>query len=191
MRLDVLHALGRGLQIVDPVAAMYVKARYLVDAIRSGSRTHLVLAAAAEAASLAAGGHEPSKREQELFATARTLSENGKDPAGFALYQITYGVCEYLRGDWRAAVQRLDQVSASLAAMRRWNANAGLFAIYALVYLGDLREVKARDASPPGRRRAARRPVHVREPASQPPHRCVARFGRRRRARAGTCASRC
>ncbi len=144
VRLDVLHALGRGLQIVDPIAAMYVKARYLVDAIRSGSRTHLVLAAATEAASLAAAGREPSKREQELFATARTLSENGKDPAGFGLYQITYGVCEYLRGDWRAAVRRLDQVSASLAAMRRWNANAGLFAIYALAYLGDLREVKAR-----------------------------------------------
>jgi hypothetical protein len=144
VRLEVLHALGRGMQILDPIAAMHVKARYLVDAIRSGSRTHLVLAAATEAASLAAAGKQPSKREQELFETARTLSENGQDPAGFALYQITFGVCEYLRGDWRSAVQRLDQVSARLAAMRRWNANAGLFAIYSLVYMGDLREVKSR-----------------------------------------------
>jgi hypothetical protein len=144
VRLEVLHALGRGLGVLDPVAAMYVKARYLVDALRSGSRAHLVLAAAAEASSLAARGQVPSKREHELFETARTLSENGKDPAGFALYQITYGVCRYLRGDWRSALRRLDQVSASLAAMRRWNANAGVFAIYSLVYLGDLHEVKAR-----------------------------------------------
>ncbi len=144
VRLEVLHALGRGLGVLDPVAAMYVKARYLVDAIRSGSRTHLVLAAAAEASSLAAGGKTPSKRENELFEMARTLSENGKDPAGFALYQITYGVCQYLRGDWRSAIRRLDQVSASLAAVRRWNANAAVFSVYALVYLGDLREAKAR-----------------------------------------------
>ena len=144
LRLEVLHVLGRGLGVLDPVAAMYVKARYLVDAMRSGSRTHLILAAAAEASSLAAGGREPSKREKELFETARTLSENGKDPAGFALYQITYGVCQYLRGGWRPALQRLDQVSASLAAVRRWNANAAVFSIYALVYMGNLREAKTR-----------------------------------------------
>ncbi len=144
VRLEVLHALGRGLQVIDPIGAMYVKARYLVDAIRSGSRAHLVLAAATEAASLAAVGKQPSKREQELFETARSLSEKGQDPTGFALYQITYGVCEYLRGGWRSAQRRLDAVSASLAAVRRWNANAGVFAIYSLVYLGDLREVKAR-----------------------------------------------
>ncbi len=144
LRLEVLHVLGRGLGVLDPVAAMYVKARYLVDAMRSGNRAHLILAAAAEASSLAAGGREPSKREKELFETARTLSENGKDPAGFALYQITYGVCEYLRGGWRPALRRLDQVSASLAAVRRWNANAALFSIYALVYMGNLRETKAR-----------------------------------------------
>ena len=144
LRLEVLHVLGRGLGVLDPVTAMYVKARYLVDAMRSGNRAHLILAAAAEASSLAAGGREPSKREKELFETARTLSENGKDPAGFALYQITYGVCEYLRGGWRPALRRLDQVSASLAAVRRWNANAALFSIYALVYMGNLRETKAR-----------------------------------------------
>jgi serine/threonine protein kinase len=144
VRLEVLHALGRGLGVLDPVAAMYVKARYLVDAIRSGSRAHLILAAAAEASSLAAGGGEPSKREQELFETARTLSENGKDPAGFALYQITYGVCQYLRGDWRPALLRLDQVCAVLAAVRRWNANAAVFSLYSLVYMGDLREVRTR-----------------------------------------------
>jgi hypothetical protein len=144
VRLEVLHALGRGLGVLDPVAAMYVKARYLVDAIRSGSRTHLILAAAAEASSLAAGGGVASKRETELFETARTLSENGKDPAGFALYQITYAVCQYLRGNWRPALVRLDQVSAALAAVRRWNANAAVFSLYSLVYMGDLREVKTR-----------------------------------------------
>jgi hypothetical protein len=144
VRLEVLHALGRGLGVLDPVAAMYVKARYLVDALRSGSRTHLILAAAAEASSLAAGGGVPSKRETELFETARTLSEQGKDPAGFALYQITYAVCQYLRGDWRPALVRLDQVSAALAAVRRWNANAAVFSLYSLVYMGDLREVKTR-----------------------------------------------
>jgi hypothetical protein len=144
VRLGVLHALGRGLAVIDPVAAMYVKARYMVDALRSGNRAHIVLAAAAEASSLAAGGGRPKKREAELFGLALSLAEKENDRAGRALYEITYGVCQYLRGDWRASLGRLDAIRTRLAAMRQWNANASTFAVYCLVYLGDLREAKTR-----------------------------------------------
>ena len=41
LRLEALHVLGRGLAVVDPVSAMYVKARYLVDAHALGSRQHV------------------------------------------------------------------------------------------------------------------------------------------------------
>ncbi len=144
VRLEALHALGRGLAVVDPVSSQYVKARNLVDALRSGSRVHVVRAAAAEASSHVAAGGRPGKRERRLFDMARSLSENGRDHAGYALYQITFGVCQYLRGDWRAAVHLLDEACARLEAVRRWQANANVFAVYAIAYLGDLREVKLR-----------------------------------------------
>ena len=144
IRLEALHAIGRGLAVVDPVSALYVKARNLVDALRARSRVHVVRAAAAEAGTLAARGGRPSKRERALWDMARSLSENGRDPGGYGLYQITYGVCLYLRGQWKEAFRLLDECCAKLAALRRWQANANVFAVYALTYRGDLREVKLR-----------------------------------------------
>jgi serine/threonine protein kinase len=144
VRLGALHALGRGLGVVDPVSATYVKARYLVDALRSGNRNHIVLAAAADASSLAARGGVVGKREAALFEMARRISQETKDVEGYALYQITYGVCEYLRGRWRSSIELLDEVGARLLAMRRWQANGNVFAVYAMTYRGELREVRSR-----------------------------------------------
>ena len=144
IRLDALHAFGRGLGVVDPIAAMYVKARNLVDALRAGSRAHVVRAAAAEASGMSARGGREGRSERRLFEMSRTLSKESGDGAGYVLYQITYGVCRYLRGHWRSSVEILDEAAARLAAVRRWQANANVFAVYALVYMGDLREVKAR-----------------------------------------------
>jgi hypothetical protein len=146
VRLDALYAATRGLTIVDPISAMYVKARYLVDALRSGNRFHIVHAAASEAGTLASRGHLEGKREKALFEMARRVSQESGDTEGYALYQITHGICLYLRGHWRASLETLDVARKQLASARRWNANANVFAVYALAYLGDLREVKARTA---------------------------------------------
>jgi serine/threonine protein kinase len=144
VRLDALHTLSRGLAVVDAIPAMYVKARYLVDALLSGNRHHIVRAAAVEASSGAARGKSEGKRERALFALARDLSKEDGDQEGYALYQITYGISEYVRGRWRSAIQLLEEACETLAAARRWQANANVYAVYALVIMGDLREVKSR-----------------------------------------------
>jgi serine/threonine protein kinase len=144
VRLNALSAAARGLGVVDPISATWVKARYLVDALRSGDRVHIVHAAATEAATLASGGGRESKRERTLFDLARRIAEESRDKEAYALYRITYGIGQYLRGHWRRAVETLDVVSGQLAAVRRWNANASVYAVYALGNLGDLREVKLR-----------------------------------------------
>ncbi len=146
IRLDALYAFGRGLGVVDPIAAMYVKARNLIDALRAGSRAHVVRAAAAEASGMSARGGRESRRERMLFEMSRTLSKESGDVAGYMLYQSTYGVCRYLRGHWRSSVEILDEAAAKLAAVRRWQANANVFSVFSLVYMGDLREVKTRTA---------------------------------------------
>jgi eukaryotic-like serine/threonine-protein kinase len=144
VRLDALHTLARGLAVVDAISAMHVKARYLVDALRSGNRYHIIRAAAVEASGGAARGKSEGKRERELFELARHLAEQTGDVEGYALYQITYGISEYVRGRWRSSLQILEEACARLAAARRWQANANVFAVYALVYLGDLREARLR-----------------------------------------------
>ena len=144
VRLDALHTLARGLAVVDAISAMYVKARYLVDALRSGDRYHIVRAAAVEASGGAARGKGEGKRERDLFELARRLAKQTGDEEGYALYQITYGISEYVRGHWRSAFEMLEEACARLAAARRWQANANVFAVYALVYLGHLREARSR-----------------------------------------------
>jgi serine/threonine protein kinase len=146
VRLEALHAFGRGLALVTPIVGNYCKTRNLVDALRSGSRAHVIRAAAAEASNLASLGGPEGRRERMLFEMSRSLSLETNDRAGYALYQITWGICQYLRGRWRSAIEILDEVTGKLAAARRWHANAPVFAVFALVYLGDLREVKARTA---------------------------------------------
>ncbi len=144
VRLEALHAFGRGLAVVDPISANYVKARNLVDALRLRNRTQVVRAAVAEASSHAGRGGPAGMRERALWEMVRSLSANGRDPAGYAVYQVTYGVCLYLRGEWRASRDMLDEACERLEAVRRWLANANVFAVYAIVYMGDLREAKLR-----------------------------------------------
>ncbi len=144
VRLGALYAASRGLALIDPISAMYVKARHLVDALRLGSRAHIVRAAANEASTLASGGKREGKRERALFEMARRLSEESGDAEGYALYQITYGIGQYLRGRWKPCREMLDVACGKMAAVRRWNANANVYAVYALVNLGELREVKIR-----------------------------------------------
>ena len=98
--------------MVDAISAMYVKARYLVDALRSGNRYHIVRAAAVEASGGAARGKSEGKRERELFELARRLAEQAGDDEGYALYQITYGISEYVRGRWRSSLQILEEACA-------------------------------------------------------------------------------
>jgi serine/threonine protein kinase len=144
VRLDALYWAQRGLTLVDPIPALYVKARFLIDAFRSRHPRYIVLAAAAEASTLASVGAPVSQRERTLFEVARRLSEENNDREGIAIYHITYGVGLYLRGKWRQSVERVDAATARLAAARRWPANGSVYAVYALTAQGDLREVRER-----------------------------------------------
>jgi tRNA A-37 threonylcarbamoyl transferase component Bud32/tetratricopeptide (TPR) repeat protein len=143
VRLNALHAAARALTLVDPLSAVYVKARYLVDALRSRSRFHVVRAAASEAGTLASAGKGESRRERTLFETARRLAEESNDAEGLGLYEITFGISQYLRGRWRSCVELLDSAYERLVTLRRWQANASVYRLYALALMGDLREVKS------------------------------------------------
>jgi hypothetical protein len=144
VRLDAMQGVARALTLVDPLSAMYVKARYLVDALRSGSRFHIMRAATAEAGTLASGGKHESRRERALFSIAKRLAEESGDEEGLGVYEVAHGISQYLRGRWRASIELLDRAFVRLVALRRWQANASVYRVYALTALGDLPEVRSR-----------------------------------------------
>jgi hypothetical protein len=143
VRLDAMQAVARALTLVDPLSAMYVKARYLVDALRSRSHFHITRAAIAEAGTLASAGKHESPRERALFATAKRLAEQSGDEEGLGLYEIAYGISQYLRGRWTSSVELLDRAYLRLVGLRRWQANASVYRIYAQTARGDLPEVQS------------------------------------------------
>jgi hypothetical protein len=60
------------------------------------------------------------------------------------VYEVAYGISQYLRGRWTSSVKLLDSAYARLVALRRWQANASVYRIYALTARGDLPEVRKR-----------------------------------------------
>jgi hypothetical protein len=143
LRLTALHIVSRVTAVMDPVSTQYVKARYLVDALRSGNRPHIVRAAAMEAATLSGFGRNEGRRERRLYAMSRRMAEESGDKEGLGLYELNYGIGQYLRGRFRAGVEHLDAAREQLVALRRWQANASLYRLYALAFLGELGEVKS------------------------------------------------
>jgi hypothetical protein len=143
LRLTALHIVSRVMAVIDPVSTYYVKARYLADALRSGNRPHIVRAAATEASTLSAYGRKESQRERRLYAMARRMAEESGDKEGLGLYELNYGIGQYLRGRFRVGVEHLDAAREQLVALRRWQANASLYRLYALAFLGELGEVKS------------------------------------------------
>ncbi len=142
--LNMLQTMGRVLAVLDPVSAIYIKARYLCEALWSGSTSFVLRAAILEAGSLTAAGGRPSRKERALFALARRLAEQTGDEEWLGYHDLTCGIGEYLRGRWQSCVELLDRAQVRLAAVRAWQANASIYRVYAMVSLGDLSGVKSR-----------------------------------------------
>jgi serine/threonine protein kinase len=145
--LNTLQTMGRVLAVIDPISANYIKARYLCEALWSGSDYFVLRAAIFEAGSLTASGGRASRRERNLFKLARRLAEETGDKEGLGHLDLAGGVGEYLRGHWQSCVDRLQRAQARLAEVRAWQANASIYGVYALTYRGDLPEAKTRTKS--------------------------------------------
>jgi hypothetical protein len=142
--LNTLQTMGRVLSVIDPISSMYVKARYLCEALWSRNDYFVLRAAIFEAGSLTASGGRASRRERNLFKVARRLAEETGDKEGLGHLDLIGGIGEYLRGHWQPCVELLERAQVRLAEVRAWQANASIYGVYALAYKGDLPEAKTR-----------------------------------------------
>jgi hypothetical protein len=120
-------------------------ARHLLLALRAGDRSQVVRAASLEIGQLASYGGAVGKREQAVLAIGGTLIERGGDTEGETFLRGAHAIGMFLRGFWRDAARVLDTAYAKYPNHRAgWHANAKLFSVYALYYLGELRALARR-----------------------------------------------
>ncbi len=145
VRVDAHYSIGLGLSMVDVLLGAAMHSRHLLLALRLGDRSQVVRATCLEAAQLASFGGTVSRREVAASDIAGRLVERGSDTEGDAFLRGSHAIGLFLRGRWREAQRALDASYEKFPNLRAgWHANAKLFAVYALYYIGDLQGLKRR-----------------------------------------------
>jgi eukaryotic-like serine/threonine-protein kinase len=139
VRVDALYSIGLGLSMVDVILGASMQSRHLLLALRVGDRSQVVRATSLEAAQLASVGGAVGRRELAVLEVAGRLVERGSDTEGDTFLRGSHAVGMFLRGRWREAHRALDTSYLKYPNHRAgWHANAKLFSVYALYYIGDL-----------------------------------------------------
>jgi hypothetical protein len=144
LRIDALYAAALGFSMVDHILGASMKVRALVASLRAGDRLQVSRAACMVALDLGGNGGPEGRTERELWALARRLAEKEKNPAAKFAVRATAGITLFLRGRWREAKDTLDPVQAMTTNRRVGQQSATLFHLYALHFLGDLKELTQR-----------------------------------------------
>ncbi|HLK41230.1 MAG TPA: hypothetical protein VKU41_30975, partial [Polyangiaceae bacterium] len=146
-RLGAMNVGALGLASVDTVLAACMQARQMVEALRAGDRSEVLRAAIIYAIHLATRGGVPDKHERVLHQVIDRLVEARASAEELAYTRGTGGVGIFLRGKWREALETIDKAYAKLPNhVAGWQTQASLYAVYALVFLGDLVEARRRHA---------------------------------------------
>jgi serine/threonine protein kinase len=145
VRIDTLYSVSLGFVLVDVILGACMQARHLLYALRAGDRYQVLRAVGLEAANLASVGGRETRRERTLRALAQSLARELPDQDPQIFVDGTRGIALFLRGRFRESREVLELVSEQQTSQRRagWHSNAYLFAIDALMVLGDLHEAAA------------------------------------------------
>jgi hypothetical protein len=145
LRLDALFAASLGFGVVDLILGACIQTRYMVMALRAGDRLHVLRAALLLSTQHANMGGPQRESERAVRELAQRLISPSDTNEMHAFMHGTRGVALFLRGHWAEALKVLDTAYTEYPNNRAgWHSNANLFTTYALVYLGQLRELAPR-----------------------------------------------
>jgi hypothetical protein len=147
IRIDAMNVVALGMATVDTILASYMAARQMVEALRVGHRSHVLRAAVIYGQLFTREGGAVRKHERDVGQIRARLTERGASVEEVAYDRGTAGVGLFVRGRWREALETIDSAYANLPTqVAGMQAQASLYAAYALVYLGDLIELRRRCA---------------------------------------------
>jgi serine/threonine protein kinase len=142
VRIDTLYSVAMGFVLVDVILGACMQTRHLFYALRAGDDFQVLRAVCLEAGNLASAGGEEGRRELALRTLGQRLAQRSDNPEEQLFVDGTRGSALFLRGKFKAARDLLEEVTEGHMLQKRagWQSNAYLFAIDALLVLGDLRE---------------------------------------------------
>ncbi len=142
VRIDTLYSVAMGFVLVDVILGACMQTRHLFYALRAGDDFQVLRAVCLEASNLASAGGQEGRRELALRALGQRLAQRSDNRDEQLFVDGTRGGALFLRGKFKEARDVLEAVSEGHMRQRRagWQSNAYLFAIDALLVLGDLRE---------------------------------------------------
>jgi serine/threonine protein kinase/tetratricopeptide (TPR) repeat protein len=144
-RVDVCWSIAFSLGLSDHIYGAVFQARAVLYALRAGEPSRVSRALAVAAGYQATGGIGAALRVDENLARARAIAERSGDPQSIAYTIANSAISSYLGGNFRRTVDDADR-GADMFRDRvpgaSWEqATMHHFAMMALFYLGELREL--------------------------------------------------
>jgi serine/threonine protein kinase/tetratricopeptide (TPR) repeat protein len=143
-RVDVCWSLAAGLGLTDAVRGAAFQARNLILALRSGERSRVARAVAAEAVYVGRGGGPALRRTEALLARAGTLAAESGDPHAACYPAFGSGMAYYLAGRYKRALPHLEQARTLFSEIPGtvWEIDSVTFlSMNCLAQLGELRRL--------------------------------------------------
>jgi hypothetical protein len=151
VRLDICWSTAYGLSLVDPFRAAVFQTRGLLLAMRTGEPVRIARAISGEAGLLATAGIPARGRVLALLERARAIAERAQHTETLARIATVRGLADYLAGRFRDALVHsegaLRWLRDDCVGVAYETATAQSFSLWALAQLGDLDELRARQAA--------------------------------------------
>ena len=147
--LDVCWTAVAGLSVVDPIRAGGFVALNLRIALRAGQPIYLVRALTGYVCHLSFTGTRVRGAVATNLTKLRRVARRNDGPYFRAAVEMARGVAAHLQGRWHAAVKSCDRSAEYLLDKRcrdvAWELDMSrTFALWALMYVGDVRELARR-----------------------------------------------
>jgi hypothetical protein len=148
LRIDACWSISSGLSVVDTVRATLFQTQGLLWALDAGEPQRIVRAMALEGAFGAVAGVRSRPRTEAVFERSTALADRVNTPEARGLVLVARGVALTLYGEWRQAVDTLNEAERLLiertSDVTQELDNARVFGLVGLIQLGDYREIRAR-----------------------------------------------
>jgi tetratricopeptide (TPR) repeat protein len=147
-RVDVCWSVMVGMSLTDHVYGAMFQTRHLLLALRTGEPGRVARALAVEGSHVATEGGRSWRRVERVLARAEELSQRVQTPYAIGWTWVSSGVARFLVGRFAEARHLCDVALATLrdkCAGAHWESDvATQFGIFALAYLGEMKEVSRR-----------------------------------------------
>ena len=148
LRIDITWSIGTALGMIDTIRGADFGTQNLLIALAAGEPARIARALTSEASFSAANGTKAEKRTRTLVTLARSLAEEVESPEALGLAIHASALEAFFLCRFREAVKleaMAERIYLEKCGGAPWEiTNARMFALSAMAYLGELKEMSAR-----------------------------------------------